>query len=61
MLRRALAGDEKRTAKILSRTPMGRFGEPDDIGWAAVYLCSPAARFVTGTLLPVDGGASQGF
>jgi gluconate 5-dehydrogenase len=61
MLRKALSGDEKRTAKILSRTPMGRFGEPDDIGWAAVYLCSPAARFVTGTLLPVDGGASQGF
>ena len=61
MLRKALSGDEKRTAKILSRTPMSRFGEPDDIGWAAVYLCSPAARFVTGTLLPVDGGASQGF
>ncbi|TBW37639.1 SDR family oxidoreductase [Siculibacillus lacustris] len=61
MLRKALAGDEKRTAKILSRTPMGRFGEPDDIGWAAVFLSSPAARFVTGVLLPVDGGASQGF
>ncbi len=61
MLRKALSGDEKRTARILSRTPMGRFGEPDDIGLAAVYLCSPAARFVTGTLLPVDGGASQGF
>jgi gluconate 5-dehydrogenase len=61
MLRRALSGDDKRSAKILSRTPMGRFGEPDDIGWAAVYLCSPAARFVTGVLLPVDGGASQGF
>jgi gluconate 5-dehydrogenase len=61
MLRRALSGDDKRSAKILSRTPMGRFGEPDDIGWAAVYLCSPAARVVTGVLLPVDGGASQGF
>ncbi len=61
MMRQTLAGDEQRSAKILSRTPMGRFGEPDDIGWAAVYLCSPAARFVTGILLPVDGGASQGF
>ncbi|HXP97255.1 MAG TPA: SDR family oxidoreductase [Telmatospirillum sp.] len=61
MLRKALDGDEKRSNKILSRTPMGRFGEPNDIGWAAVYLCSPAARFVTGVLLPVDGGASQGF
>ena len=61
MLRQALANDPARTQKILSRTPMGRFGEPDDIGWAAVYLCSPASRFVTGTVLPVDGGASIGF
>ncbi|MDR3435911.1 SDR family oxidoreductase [Telmatospirillum sp.] len=61
MLRKALSGDENRTNKILSRTPMARFGEPADIGWAAVYLCSPAAKFVTGTLLPIDGGASQGF
>lgn len=61
MLRKALAGDEQRTAKILQRTPMGRFGELDDIGWAAVYLCSPAARFITGVVLPVDGGASIGF
>jgi len=61
MLRKALSGDEKRTQKILSRTPMGRFGEPEDIGWAAAYLCSPAAKFVTGVVLPVDGGASIGF
>jgi len=61
MLRKALTGDEKRTNKILSRTPMGRFGEAEDIGWAAAYLCSPAAKFVTGVVLPVDGGASIGF
>jgi gluconate 5-dehydrogenase len=61
MLRRALDGDPARSDRILARTPMNRFGEAEDIGWAAVYLCSPAARFVTGTLLPVDGGASQGF
>jgi gluconate 5-dehydrogenase len=61
MLRKALDGDEERTRKILGRTPMGRFGDPQDIGWAAVYLCSPAARFVSGVLLPVDGGASIGF
>ena len=61
MLRKALSGDEKRSNKILSRTPMARFGEPDDIGWAAVYLCSPAAKFVTGVVLPIDGGASIGF
>ncbi|MDV6330224.1 SDR family NAD(P)-dependent oxidoreductase [Asticcacaulis sp. 201] len=61
MLRKALSGDEARAAKILSRTPMKRFGQADDIGWAAVYLCSPAAQFVTGVVLPVDGGAAQGF
>lgn len=61
MLEKSLAGDEARASRILARTPMNRFGEAEDIGWAAVYLCSPAARFVTGVLLPVDGGASQGF
>jgi gluconate 5-dehydrogenase len=40
---------------------MGRFGRPEDVGYAAVYLCSPAAQFVTGVLLPIDGGASIGF
>ena len=61
MSRKAMAGDPARKQKILGRTPMGSFGAPDDIGWAAVYLCSPAARFVTGTVLPVDGGVSIGF
>jgi NAD(P)-dependent dehydrogenase (short-subunit alcohol dehydrogenase family) len=61
MLRQAMNNDPPREQKVLSRTPMNRFGEPDDIGWAAVYLCSPAAKFVTGICLPVDGGASIGF
>lgn len=61
MLRQALDGDEARANKILSRTPMHRFGDPDDIGHAAVYLASRAAQFVTGVCLPVDGGASVGF
>jgi gluconate 5-dehydrogenase len=61
MLDRALAGDPARKAKILARTPLARFGEPDDIGWAAVYLASPAARFVSGVVLPVDGGAVDSF
>jgi NAD(P)-dependent dehydrogenase (short-subunit alcohol dehydrogenase family) len=61
MLRKALDGDPARSDRILQRTPMQRFGEAEDIGLAAVYLCSPAAKFVTGVLLPVDGGASQGF
>ena len=60
-LMNALDGDPERRAKILGRTPMDSFGQPDDIGWAAVYLCSSAARFVTGAVLPVDGGASIGF
>ena len=61
MLDKALSGDPARKAKVLGRTPLGGFGEPDDIGWAAVYLASPAAKFVTGVVLPVDGGAAEGF
>ena len=61
MSRRAMEGDPERKRKILGRTPMAQFGTPEDIGWAAVYLSSAAARFVTGVTLPVDGGASIGF
>jgi len=61
MLRKALAGDKVRTRKILSRAPMAAFGSPADVGWAAVCLCSPAAKFVTGVVLPADGGVSSGF
>ena len=61
MLDRALSGDPARRQKIIGRTPMGRMGETDDIGWAAVYLSSPAAKFVTGVILPIDGGANSGF
>lgn len=61
MLDQAMSGDPARKAKVLGRTPLARFGDPDDIGWAAVYLASPAAKFVTGVVLPVDGGAAIGF
>jgi len=61
MSRKALDGDPARKQKILSRTPMAQLGEPADVGWAAVYLASPAAKFVTGVMLPVDGGVSIGF
>lgn len=61
MSRKAMDGDPERKQKILSRTPMACFGKPDDIGWAAVYLCSGAASFLTGVTLPVDGGISIGF
>jgi 2-deoxy-D-gluconate 3-dehydrogenase len=43
---------------VFARTPAGRWGEPDDLAGAAVFLCSPAADFVTGAALPVDGGYS---
>ena len=61
MSRKALDGDPVRKNKIVGRTPMAKLGRPDDIGWAAVYLSSPAAQFVTGVVLPVDGGVSVGF
>jgi NAD(P)-dependent dehydrogenase (short-subunit alcohol dehydrogenase family) len=46
----------ERKARALDRTPMGRFGEVEELIGAAVYLASPAARFVTGSTLRVDGG-----
>lgn len=55
-LTRGLVEDEDRSAVIVNRTPMQRWGEPGDLGGAAVFLCSTAARFITGVILPVDGG-----
>jgi len=46
--------------RLLSRTPMGRFGTMDEIAGAAVFLASPAASYVTGVSLPVDGGWTAG-
>ena len=61
MMLEALESEPERKKRALNRTPMERFGCPEDVGWAALYLCSPAAQFVTGVVLPVDGGASIGF
>jgi gluconate 5-dehydrogenase len=61
MARITLERDPERKARILARTPLGRLGSPEDVGWASVYLCSPAASFVTGSALVVDGGAAVGF
>ncbi len=61
MTTRAMGNDPARKARVLQRTPMGKLGHPSDIGWAAVYLCSNAAGFVNGVVLPVDGGALIGF
>lgn len=46
----------ERTARMLASTPMGRMGEPEDVAAATVFLCSPAAAWITGKVLGVDGG-----
>lgn len=51
-------GDETRNRAIVERTPMGRWGTPDDVLGPVLFLASDAARFVTGVVLPVDGGYS---
>jgi NAD(P)-dependent dehydrogenase (short-subunit alcohol dehydrogenase family) len=48
----------ERAKAVISHTPMGRFGEPDDVVGTVRWLCSDAASFVTGTVIPVDGGFS---
>jgi 2-deoxy-D-gluconate 3-dehydrogenase len=52
----ALRDDPKRSREILARIPAGRWGTPDDLKGAVVYLASPAAAYVHGTTLAVDGG-----
>lgn len=52
----ALRSDPDRSRAILERIPAGRWGRPEDIAGAAVFLCSPAARYIHGTVLNVDGG-----
>jgi 2-dehydro-3-deoxy-D-gluconate 5-dehydrogenase len=50
--------DPERRQAIISRTPLGRWGKPEDLAGAALFLASPAATFITGAVLPVDGGYS---
>jgi len=52
----ALRNDPKRSSEILGRIPAGRWGDPADLGGAAVFLASPASDYVHGIVLPVDGG-----
>lgn len=61
MLHKAVDNDLPRKQKILNRIPNSQFGLPQDIGYAAVYLASDAARYVNGVFLPVDGGAADAF
>jgi NAD(P)-dependent dehydrogenase (short-subunit alcohol dehydrogenase family) len=57
----ALDKDPMRKSKVLLRTPLGRLGKPDEVADAALFLVSPSASFITGVILPVDGGNSIGF
>ncbi len=52
----ALRADETRSSAILGRTPLKRWGTPEDLVGGVLYLCSPVAGFVTGTILNIDGG-----
>jgi len=61
MSAKALNDDPERKGKALGRTPMGELGNPSDIGDAALFLASDAAKYITGVVLPVDGGNSVGF
>lgn len=61
MTAKALDSDPERKAKVFGRTPMGTMGQPMDIAEAAYFLASDAAKFITGIVLPVDGGNSIGF
>ena len=57
-LTRPLYEDSKRTGELMNRTPLARWGEPDDVAGPVLFLCSPAAKYITGAILPVDGGYS---
>jgi NAD(P)-dependent dehydrogenase (short-subunit alcohol dehydrogenase family) len=55
-LTQPLVDDPARSAPIVARTPLARWGTPEDVAGPVLFLASPAARFVTGVILPVDGG-----
>jgi NAD(P)-dependent dehydrogenase (short-subunit alcohol dehydrogenase family) len=57
----ALEKDPERKRRVLSRTPLGRLGKPDEVADAAYFLISPSSSYITGVVLPVDGGNSIGF
>ena len=61
MFLNAINQDQERKQKIINRIALPDFGKPEDIGNAAVYLSSQAGRYVTGVVLPVDGGATVNF
>ena len=54
-----LQNDPQRSAKVLERVPLRRWGEPDDVAGVVVFLASDAAAYVTGCTIPIDGGAAN--
>lgn len=58
LLKNPDGSDTERGRKIISGTPMGRYGLPAELAGAVIFLCSPAASFITGAVLPIDGGFS---
>ena len=61
MFHKATDNDPPRLAKIMGRIPAKKVGDPMDVGMTAAFLCSNAARYISGTCIPVDGGALIGF
>ncbi|WP_207434719.1 SDR family NAD(P)-dependent oxidoreductase [Sabulibacter ruber] len=61
MSAKAMESDPERMNRALSRTPMGEFGTPADVAEAVYFFTTEGAKYVTGTVLPVDGGNSIGF
>lgn len=61
MSAKALDADPERKNKVFSRTPMGKMGDPEDVAEAVYFLSSKAAKYITGVIMPVDGGNSIGF
>ena len=51
--------DEFRAEQSANEIPVGRYGEPEELAALAVFLCSPVARYITGTVMPVDGGLKR--
>lgn len=61
MFHKAVDNDPPRLAKIMGRIPAKETGDPMDIGMVTAFLCSDAARYISGSCIPVDGGALIGF